>query len=70
MGSSEQAVLWYQKAAEQGHVDSQYRLGLEYYSGDVVSQDEDRAVTFFWKAAKQGHVEAKEAVEEALNYLE
>ncbi|MCL2075990.1 MAG: sel1 repeat family protein [Betaproteobacteria bacterium] len=55
-----QAVNWFQKAAEQGHADSQYLLGLFMYSGGVsVRQDVRQAVNWFQKAAEQGHAHAQ-----------
>ncbi len=50
----EQAVLWYQKAAEENHPVAQYCLGLCYENGYGVTQDHVKAVSWFQKAAEQG----------------
>ena len=47
-------------AAEQGHAQAQYRLGICYDEGSGVEEDEDEAVKWYWKAAEQGHWDAKE----------
>ena len=44
----------FRAAAEAGHVDSQYNLGLMYEKGIGVEQDETEAVTWYTKAAEQG----------------
>ncbi len=54
-----QAVQWYRRAAEQGHVKSQYHLGLMYDLGLGVSEDGAQAVQWFRRAAEQGYVEAQ-----------
>ena len=56
-----QAVYWYKKAAEQGHVQAQYDLGSLYQfdgSGEV-PQDMKQAVYWLTKAAEQGFVHAQ-----------
>ncbi len=55
---TKQAVYWYTKAAEQGHVQAQYELGRLYlFSGDnEVPQDYKQAFFWYTKAAEQGHV--------------
>ena len=42
------------KAAEQGHVDSQFILGLMYDNGYGVPEDYAEAVRWFRKSAEQG----------------
>jgi hypothetical protein len=49
-----EAAKWWQKAAEQGHADSQFNLGLAYGNGLGVKQDPTEAVKWFLKAAEQG----------------
>jgi TPR repeat protein len=58
---SKQAVYWYTKAAEQGHVQAQYELGKLYlFSGDdEVPQDYKQSVYWHTKAAEQGHILAQ-----------
>ena len=56
------AIYWYIKAAQQGHVQAQYKLGSLYYSfryEEKVPQDSNRAVYWLTKAAEQGYVHAQ-----------
>ncbi|MEI6709304.1 MAG: tetratricopeptide repeat protein, partial [Methylococcales bacterium] len=53
-----QAVFWFNKAAEQGDADGQYQLGFMYYYGKGVTQDYNQAVILFRKAAQQGNANA------------
>ena len=50
-----QAVLWFRKAAEQGHAGAQGALGSMYGLGQGVAQDHRHAALWFRKAAEQGH---------------
>ena len=54
-----EGVRWYRKAAEQGHAHAQNNLGLMYYKGLGVAQDDAEAGRWFRKAAEQGHAEAQ-----------
>jgi TPR repeat protein len=54
----EQAIAWYQKAAEQGNSDAQVTLGLAYASGEGVSQDYVKAFSLFNEAADQKNIRA------------
>ena len=54
-----EAVRWYRKAAEQGHVDAQNNLGAMYAEGTGVPQDDAEAVKWLRKAAEQGHANAQ-----------
>lgn len=47
------------KAAEQGDIDAQYKLGNCYYNGNGVSEDKAEAVKWYRKAAEQGNVDAQ-----------
>ncbi len=62
----QQAVIWFRKAAEQGHAGAQFRLGFMHASGHGVKQDDQQAVIWYRKAAEQGHANALTA----LNRLE
>ena len=55
------AVYWYTKAAEQGHVNAQYKLGSLYLEGhgEEAQQDSKQAVYWLTKAAEQGYVQAQ-----------
>ena len=55
----QQAIYWYEKAANQGVDISQYELGNLYYEGEGVEKDLQKAMYWYKKAAKQGLHEAK-----------
>jgi TPR repeat protein len=59
--NTKQAFYWYTKAAEQGHVEAQYKLGSLYqFSGDYdFPQDYKQAFYWYTKAAEQGHIFAQ-----------
>lgn len=61
------AVTWYRKAAEQGHTEAQYQLGLKYYEGKGVTRDYKETHRWFLLAAEKRHVEACARL--AFNYL-
>ena len=46
------AVLWYRRAAEEGHAGAQYNLGAAYANGAGVSADQETAVAWFFKAGQ------------------
>ena len=54
-----QAVQWYRKAAEQGHVLAQDDLAFCYGNGVGTKQDLAQAVEWYRKAAQQGSEGAK-----------
>lgn len=59
----EKAVSWFYKAAEQGHAEAQFNLGVMYFKGKgVIDRDYFEAERWFQKAANQGHAEAKKMV--------
>jgi hypothetical protein len=53
------AIMWYQKAAEQGNDKAQYLLGIMYENGYGVEADTTEALIWYKKAAAQGNSEAK-----------
>jgi hypothetical protein len=55
-GGEVEVVKKYRKAAEQGHAEAQYRLGLCYREGFGVAKDEIEAVKWCRKAAEQGYI--------------
>jgi len=62
-----EALECYLKAAEQGHAEAQYKVGIYYKNGFGVSKDKARAVygeAFEWyrKAAEQGHESSQTVV--------
>lgn len=50
-----EAVKWYRKAAENGHLLAQYEMGKIYHSGEGVAKDQVEAFKWWLKAAEQGH---------------
>jgi tetratricopeptide (TPR) repeat protein len=58
-GDYSKTVECWQKAAERGHADAQFNLGLCYDSGQGVSQDYSEAVKWYRKAAEQGDADAQ-----------
>jgi TPR repeat protein len=54
--ASFQAVV---EKAEQGEADAQFKLGLMYFNGKVVSQNYSEGGKWFRKAAEQGHADAQ-----------
>ena len=55
----EEAVKWYRKAAEQGHVDAQILLASCYSKGEGVSLNHAEAAKWWRKAAEQGDADAQ-----------
>lgn len=53
-----QAVKWYSKSAEQGHIEAQVQLGICYANGLGVDKNKDKAYYWWKKAAEQGHESA------------
>jgi TPR repeat protein len=44
----------FRESAEQGHIDSQFNLGLMYEQGIGIGKDEQQAIVWYRKAAAQG----------------
>ncbi|UQB42889.1 SEL1-like repeat protein [Thiomicrospira microaerophila] len=55
----EKAAYWFEKAAQQGHIESKNSLALLYESGNGVDQDYQKAIYWYEQAAKKGHVNAQ-----------
>lgn len=53
------ALMWWRKAAEQGHAVAQYNLGTVFYNGIDVARDYEQAARWFSKAAAQGDADAQ-----------
>jgi TPR repeat protein len=49
------AVVWYRKAAADGHTLAEYELGETYFTGDGTDIDYPQAKKWYQKAAEQGH---------------
>ncbi len=62
---------WWTKAAEGGHVEAQYSLGL-LYSGDLTKMYRNSNLAGYWfdKAADNGHKEADRILREYYRYSE
>lgn len=58
-GSFEEALREYRKAAEQGGVSSQHRLGEIYEKGYIIPQDYEEAVKWYGMAAELGHANSQ-----------
>ena len=59
MQDQAEAVRWYQRAAEQGHVAAQIILGGRYTNGRGVEKDDTVAVEWYRMAAEQGNIRAQ-----------
>ena len=61
-----EAIPWYTKAAEQGNLDAQLRLGNYYSKADSkgTSLDMEAAIRWYTKAAELGSTEAKAKLEQ------
>lgn len=58
------AAEWFERAANQGNVESMVELGLCYELGAGVQQDDDKALDWYTQAANLGHATAKFSVGE------
>lgn len=58
--SPENALFWFQSAADQGHILAQYNTGMYWLHGIGCEKSESRAVHYFQLAADQGYSEALE----------
>ena len=59
---SEEAFLWFSKAADQDDADAAFNLGSLYYLGRGVAKDEAKAVEYYRKAARLGMREANDVL--------
>ncbi len=62
-----EAAKWFQKAAEQGHIYSQYRMGEIYESGIVREKNYEKSIEWFQKAASQGHEPSRQRMERVMD---
>ena len=51
----EEAIQWYQLAADQDNPDAQFNLGLMYLKGHGVSQDYDEGIEWIERASEKDH---------------
>jgi hypothetical protein len=61
------AAQWYQKAAEQGHVDAQYNLAIMHVMGRGVDQNTTAGMMWLATAAKSGDKESKKLLLEVID---
>lgn len=61
--NEQQAVIWYRRAADQGHGKAQFALGQAYEEGRGVKRDREAAKQWYRRAADQGMPEAREKLE-------
>lgn len=61
------SLEWFQKSAENGYSNAQYKIGTMYRKGYGVSKDYQKALTYYTEAANKGHEEAKKQVEKFNN---
>lgn len=54
-----QLVEYLQNAAEPGKADAQYRLGMMYFTGQMVDKNDEEGLYWYRLAADQGHTEAQ-----------
>ena len=54
-----EAIKCFLIAAEYGHADAQFHLGVCYHNGNGVGRNYKEAIKWFRKAAEQGHVDAQ-----------
>lgn len=52
-------LIWYRRAARQGHSDAQHNLGLALMNGEGVPVDMAQALYWWRKAARQGNVDSQ-----------
>jgi TPR repeat protein len=53
-----EAVTWFRKAAEAGHMEAMAEIGLCYELGLAVEQSDSMALDWYMKAAEKGHLTA------------
>ena len=58
-GDERGALEWYLKAAEEGHVWSQYKIAQVYDAGMLVNEDDQKAFQWYLRASEGGHIEAQ-----------
>lgn len=66
----EVAVEWYRKAAEAGHKDAQYELGMCYLRGEGVPKDDYTAYCWFKESGHNGHGEGQYLADDMLRVHE
>ena len=57
--AAEEIAKWFYKAAEQGHVEAQFRIGECYLHGFGAPENKEEAFRWLRKAAEKNHLEAQ-----------
>jgi len=52
--NTDEAMLWWRKAADQNYLPAEHDLGVDYYDGKIVPQDLAEGIRWLRKAAEQG----------------
>ena len=58
-GDFSEALMWYEKAAEQGNAWAQYWCGSIYDNGEGIAEDKEKALMWYEKVAEQGDIMAQ-----------
>lgn len=58
-------MRWYKAAAELGHAEAAWQLGIEYAVGTRIDREPTEAVHWYRVAAEQGYVAALESLAKA-----
>lgn len=58
-GGQREALVWYKRAAKQGHIDAQLACAVMYEEGLGAEMDLKRALSWYEQAARQGSVGAQ-----------
>lgn len=58
-GNFQRAFPWLKAAADQGHIDAEYLVGMAFLNGRGTLQNYRSALASFIKAAEQGHLDAE-----------
>jgi TPR repeat protein len=53
------AYAFFRKAADQGHMQARFNVGVAFVNGRGVAQNDQSAFEYFFKAAEQGYGEAQ-----------
>ena len=62
-----EAYHWYRKAADSGHPNAQYNLGIIYSKGRGIPRNINDAIKWFQKADDQGDENARKSLEKLRN---
>lgn len=69
MSDFAKAVQWYQRAAEQGDIESQIKMGDCCFLGYGIKMDQEKGIEWYEKAANKGDARAQEKVRDCSRKL-